>query len=96
VAKLYDAFGKLLANPWLGRAVPEALKATSRYRCGSHLIFHRWHRKQLYIIRILHESRITSSISADGWVRPTKRTIPRDSGARDRSLPHREKIVEVQ
>ena len=56
VAKLYEAFGKLVSNPSLGRPVPEALKATSKYRCGSHLIFHRWYRKQLYIIRILHES----------------------------------------
>jgi plasmid stabilization system protein ParE len=56
VAKLYEAFGKLVANPSLGRPVPEALKATCKYRCGSHVIFHRWHRKQRYIIRILHES----------------------------------------
>jgi toxin ParE1/3/4 len=56
VANLHEAFGKLVANPSLGRAVPEALKPTSKYRCGSHLIFHRWHRKQVYIIRILHAS----------------------------------------
>jgi toxin ParE1/3/4 len=56
VARLYEAFSKLVANPSLGRAVPAARKATSKYRCGSHLIFHRWPRKQLHIIRILHES----------------------------------------
>ena len=56
LAGLYEAFQKLVANPSLGRPVPQVPKATFKYRCGSHLIFHRRHRKTLYIVRILHES----------------------------------------
>jgi toxin ParE1/3/4 len=63
VGEIYKAFGKLAANPSLGRRFARKPKATGqrpkeirKYRCGAHLIFHRRQRKQVYIVRILHES----------------------------------------
>lgn len=56
VAVIHEAFGKLAANPSLGRAVPDVPKETRKYRSGSHLIFFRKGKKQVYIVRILHRS----------------------------------------
>lgn len=56
VGEIYKAFGKLAAKPALGRQVAGKPKEIRRYRCGAHLIFHRTRRKQLFIVRILHES----------------------------------------
>ncbi len=54
--EIYKAFGKLAAKPSLGRPVAKMPKEIRKYRCGSHLIFHRRRREEVYIVRILHES----------------------------------------
>jgi toxin ParE1/3/4 len=63
VSEIYRAFAKLAADPSLGRpftrkrkAAGKRRKATRKYRCGSHLIFHRRQRDRIHIVRILHES----------------------------------------
>jgi toxin ParE1/3/4 len=57
VGEVYKAFGRLAANPSLGRALPANMpKGMRKYRCGSHVIYHRRRRKEVYIVRILHES----------------------------------------
>ena len=56
IAAIHQAFGKLVANPSLGRPFPDAPKDTRQYRIGSHVIFYRKSRKRLYIVRVLHQS----------------------------------------
>ena len=56
VTTIHQTFGKLMANPSLGRPFPDAPKETRRYRIGSHVIFYRKSRKRLYIVRVLHQS----------------------------------------
>jgi toxin ParE1/3/4 len=56
VSEIYKAFGKLAAKPSLGRPVARMPKEIRKYRCGSHLVFHRKRRKEVYIVRVLHES----------------------------------------
>jgi toxin ParE1/3/4 len=56
VKAIYEAFGKLLAKPSLGRPFPDAAKHIRKYRVGSHVIFYRKTRARMYIVRVLHQS----------------------------------------
>jgi toxin ParE1/3/4 len=56
VTAIHQAFDRLMANPSLGRAFPNAPKETHSYRIGSHVIFYRKSRRRFHIVRVLHQS----------------------------------------
>jgi toxin ParE1/3/4 len=56
VYEIYRACGRLAANPSLGRKIPKVQKEIRKYHSGSHVIVHRKRGKQIYVVRILHES----------------------------------------
>ncbi len=53
---LTDCLIKLAENPRLGRDCSDILVKCFRFECGRHVIFYKIKRKDIFIIRVLHQS----------------------------------------